>query len=85
MEEAEEVGVEVPRPFFPTALAAYVLTLHDTQTWVVECRRATASKDIGGGNTDGGYCHVFVTSFLLFNHPSSQFFSQQRLNNSSAR
>ena len=43
----EEAGAE-DLPFFP-AFAAYVLTLHDAQTKVVDCRRTAASKDIGSG------------------------------------
>ena len=43
----EEAGEE-DLPFF-SALVAYVLTLHDAQTKVEDCRRAAASKDIGGG------------------------------------
>lgn len=51
-----EAGVD-DLPFFP-ALAAYVLTLHDAQTKVEDCRRTAASKDIGGGM---GMCSVTVT------------------------
>jgi hypothetical protein len=63
VEETGEAGAEVRRFFVPT-LAAYVLTVHDTQTKVVDCRRAAASKDIRGGNTDGGDRHASVTSAL---------------------
>ena len=44
----EGSGPEERWVFFP-ALAAYVLTLHDAQTKVVDCRRTATSKDIGGG------------------------------------
>lgn len=44
MREAEADSL----PFF-SAFAAYVLTLHDTQTKVVDCRRTAVSNVIGGG------------------------------------
>jgi len=43
----EDAGAE-SLPFFP-ALDAYVLTLHDAQTKVADCRRTAANKDIGSG------------------------------------
>lgn len=70
-------------PFFP-AFAAYVLTLHDAQTKVEDCRRTAASKDIGGGmgmcRCD---CNASVTLFPIFHHLIFCFLLQP--SNSSAR
>ena len=59
----EEAGAE-SLPFFP-ALAAYVLTLHDVQTKVVDCRRTAANNDIGSGmGIFGCDCYASVTPHL---------------------